>query len=112
MTSDVFYESDIVFLYVTVPDMATARLLASGAIREKHAACANVLPQMTALYEWDGDIEEQDELVVILKTTRDAAHRLAHWIEEHHPYDVPCVLELPLGRGNHDYVSWLRQQVQ
>lgn len=111
MTPDPFQASELSFLYVTVPDMEIARVIAGGAIREKLAACANVLPQMTAIYEWDGDVEEETELVVILKTSRATAPALAQWVEEHHPYEVPCILELPLWRGNHDYVSWLQKQL-
>jgi periplasmic divalent cation tolerance protein len=111
MTSDEFQASEMSFLYVTVPDMEMARVIAGGAIREKLAACANVLPQMTAIYEWDGDVEEESELVVILKTTKVTAPVLAKWVEDHHPYEVPCVLEIPLGRGNQDYVSWLQKQL-
>ncbi|WP_404426777.1 divalent-cation tolerance protein CutA [Thalassospira australica] len=111
MTSKPFDRSDMVFLYVTVPDMEIARLIGGGAVRERLAACANIFPQMTAIYEWDGDIEEENELIVILKTTSDTAPQLAGWITEHHPYDVPCILEIPLGRGNGPYVDWLCSQV-
>ncbi|MBO6578140.1 MAG: divalent-cation tolerance protein CutA [Thalassospira sp.] len=111
MTPEEFQASEMSFLYVTVPDMDMARVIAGGAIREKLAACANVLPHMTAIYEWDGDVEEETEVVVILKTSKTKALELAQWVEDHHPYEVPCILELPLGRGNHDYVSWLQTQL-
>tara|TARA_R110002096_G_C14507589_1_gene715874 strand:- start:790 stop:1188 length:399 start_codon:yes stop_codon:yes gene_type:complete len=111
MTADHFQPSEMTFLYVTVPDMDMARVIAGGAIGEKLAACANVLPQMTAIYEWDGDVEEESELIVILKTAKSTASALAKWIEDNHPYEVPCILEIPLGRGNHDYVNWLQKQM-
>ena len=111
MTENGFQESEMSFLYVTVSDMEIARVIAGGAIREKLAACANVLPQMTAIYEWNGDVEEQNELIVILKTATKSAGVLAKWVEDHHPYDVPCILEIPLGRGNQPYVSWLQGQL-
>jgi periplasmic divalent cation tolerance protein len=111
MTENGFQDSEMSFLYVTVPDMEMARVIAGGAIREKLAACANILPRMTAIYEWNGDIEEENELVVILKTSRKTVSLLGKWVKDHHPYDVPCILEVPLGRGNHDYVSWLQAQL-
>ncbi|OSQ30960.1 divalent-cation tolerance protein CutA [Thalassospira sp. MCCC 1A03138] len=111
MTSKSFDRSDMVFLYVTAPDMEVARLIAGGAVRERLAACANIMPQMTAIYEWDGDIEEENEIVIILKSTSTAATALSEWITDHHPYDIPCILEIPLGRGNGPYVDWLRGQV-
>lgn len=111
MTNDPFEQSDMVFLYVTVPDMEVARVIAGGAVRERFAACANILPQMVAVYEWDGDIEEENEMIVILKTRSSVAKDLAGWIADHHPYEVPCILEIPLGRGNAPYVNWLRNQV-
>ncbi|WP_417829925.1 divalent-cation tolerance protein CutA [Thalassospira sp.] len=111
MTPEEFKPSEMSFLYVTVPDMEAARVIAGGAIREKLAACANILPQMTAIYEWNGDVEEESEIVVILKTSKTTALALAQWVEDHHPYEVPCILEVPLGRGNHGYVSWLQGQM-
>lgn len=111
MTPDNFKKSDMSFLYVTVPDMEMARLIAAGAVREKLAACANILPQMIAIYEWDGGVEEENEMTVILKTSTQRAPELVKWIEDHHPYDVPCILEIPLGRGNCGYVDWLQSQL-
>ncbi len=112
MTAKAFDQSDMVFLYVTVPDMEVARLIGGGAVRERLAACANILPQMTAIYEWNGDVEEEDEFVVILKTAPTKAAELAGWVSDHHPYDVPCIPEVPLGRGNGPYVEWLQGQVR
>ena len=111
MTNDPFDRSEMVFLYVTVPDMEVARVIAGGAVRERFAACANILPQMVAIYEWDGDIEEENEMIVILKTKSSTAADLSRWITDHHPYEGPCILEIPLGRGNAPFVNWLRNQL-
>ncbi|MDP2697881.1 divalent-cation tolerance protein CutA [Thalassospira sp.] len=112
MTIDRFTESGMVFLYVTVPDADCARRLATAAITEKLAACANILPQMQAIYEWDGKIEQSDELVMILKTSQELAPTLAQKVADDHPYEVPCILEIPLGRGHDAYIAWLGEQTR
>lgn len=112
MADNAFDHSQMVMLYVTAPDMECARDLAARAVRGKLAACANMLPQMTAIYEWNGEIEESAEVVLLLKTARDKAEKLAAFVTENHPYDVPCILEVPLGRGNQGYVSWLKDQLR
>jgi periplasmic divalent cation tolerance protein len=100
---------DFLFVYITVPDMDTARALARGALQQRLAACANILPQMTSMYEWEGVLEEASELVLILKTASHKQEALEQWIQAHHPYQVPCILRLPIAGGNQAYLDWLRE---
>jgi periplasmic divalent cation tolerance protein len=103
---------DIVILYVTVPDIECGKNIARSAVGHKLAACGNIFPAMTAIYEWEGVVEEGDEAVLLLKTRQGTAERLMDFIIERHPYDTPCVMELPVGRINDGYAAWLLAQVQ
>lgn len=100
--------TDIVLLYVTVPDDATGDRLADALLADGLAACTNLLPAMKSKYHWRGKVETSLECVLIAKTTVPHVERCRARIETLHPYEVPCILELPVANGNPAYLSWLR----
>ncbi|OSQ37851.1 divalent-cation tolerance protein CutA [Thalassospira mesophila] len=105
-------EAKLVMLYVTVPDMACGKAIARSAVSHKLAACANILPVMTAIYQWQGVLEEGNEAVLLLKTRQTLVVALMEHVVNQHPYDTPCIMELPLGRINGGYATWLTAQLQ
>ena len=78
----------------TAPTVEVARDLGSAVVGERLAACANVLPGVTSIYRWEGEVKREGEALVILKTTAGAVERLRARIVELHPYDVPEVVVL------------------
>lgn len=88
--------TDIVFLYVTAPDAQTAQDIANHLVREKHAACVNILGEARSIYEWEGVVEDVAETPFLVKTTRAAAFTACERISELHPYDTPCIAALPV----------------
>ena len=97
----------IQLLYVTTKDDAQAKVLARLLVEEGLATCANILPGMSAIYRWEGKIEEASEALLILKTTDALAERAITRIRALHSYETPCVLTLPVVGGNPDYLAWL-----
>lgn len=102
--------SEVVFLYVTAPDAETARTIAAALIRERRAACVNILPDIRSIYEWEGALEETTETPFLVKTTAaaDAGARIAAL----HPYETPCIVALPVAReGSHPaFLDWIAGQ--
>jgi len=105
-------DSEFVFLYSTFPDEVSARRVAEALVVARLAACANIYPPMTSIYEWEGTLERGPEVAAFIKTRRTlvmeavaAAHRL-------HPYTLPCFLVLPIESGNDDYLNWARTQTR
>lgn len=94
-------------VYVTCPDMNLATQLAETAIGEHLAACANVLPEMRSIYRWKGVIEHGQEVVVIFKTTSARARQLRERIRALHPYEIPCIVELPIVGGHAPFLNWV-----
>lgn len=94
-------------LYVTAKDVPQAKAIGRTLVEERLAACVNILPQMHAIYPWNGAIETADEAVLIVKTTDILTDRATARIKELHSYDVPCVLSLQVLKGNPGYLSWL-----
>lgn len=100
---------EIVLLYTTWPDAETAEAAAVAAVESHLAACANILGPMTSVYRWEGRIERQGEIPMILKTTAAAAPSLSALIQERHPYQTPCVLALPVlaAGSNPAFLAWI-----
>lgn len=104
--------SDALFVYITAPDDATARRLGRLAVEEGLAACANILPAMTSIYRWQGQIEEANELILILKTSADMYEKLEEKMLEAHPYECPCIVALPVVKGSASYLEWINNSLK
>ncbi|CAO3446207.1 Periplasmic divalent cation tolerance protein CutA [Azospirillum argentinense] len=101
---------EFVFAYITAGSRDEARRIGRALVEERLAACANIFDGMTSIYRWQDAIEEATETVLIAKTRADLFDRLAARVRELHSYDVPCVVELRVGRGNLAYLDWLRDE--
>ncbi|MEL6375328.1 MAG: divalent-cation tolerance protein CutA [Pseudomonadota bacterium] len=96
-----------VLLYVTCPDEANAQSLGETLIRERHAACANILPGMVSLYMWEGALERANEVVLIVKTRAAAAPAAIDALQAMHPYETPAILQVPVEGGHGAFLAWV-----
>ncbi len=71
------------------------------------AACANILPGMRSLYWWQGNLEQADEVVLLLKTTQGLAEELVQTLASAHSYECPCVVVLPIEGGHRGFLDWI-----
>lgn len=101
---------DVVFVYVTAPSSDVAEKITTIAVDEKLAACGNILPGMTSIYKWQGKTEQAQEIVLILKTRAALFEKLSARIAALHPYDVPCIVALPVSAGLPSYLSWINAE--
>lgn len=99
-------------VYVTAPDHAAALSLARLAVTERLAACANVLGPITSVYWWDGKLNEDGEVALVLKTRADLVAALTERLRVAHPYDCPCVVTLPIDGGNPAFLAWITAETQ
>ncbi|KAI9594850.1 hypothetical protein BDF19DRAFT_443911 [Syncephalis fuscata] len=102
---------DASVVYVTCPNEKTAKELAHGLLQIRYAACVSIIPGITSIYWWKNAIEEDTELILIIKTTTDCLAALTDYVNLHHPYDVPEVIALPIQGGNPSYLQWLATSV-
>lgn len=96
---------------ITCPSAEIADALASALVERGAAACVNVVPGVTSIYRWQGEICRDAELLLLIKTTLEQAERLLKIVEEIHPYEVPEVLWTAVDQGSESYLDWLRQSV-
>jgi len=99
-----------VMVYVTAGSREEAALLARTVIEEKLAACANILAEMTSVYRWQGEVCEEPEFAIVMKSRRDLIGRLTERIKALHSYDCPCVVALDISEGNPAFLDWIAQE--
>ena len=104
-------EIDVRVILVTSPDVDSAIILVRRVVQERLAACGNVIPGLTSVYRWEGELQEDPEALIVLKSTQDVVERLKRRVEELHPYDVPEFLVLPVSHGNSAYLRWVAGEV-
>ncbi|XP_076160101.1 cutA divalent cation tolerance homolog [Ptiloglossa arizonensis] len=98
-------------VYVTVPTQDVAKQLAHGLVKNKLAACVNIIPTITSVYEWKNVINEDSELLLMMKTRTDTVDSLTKYVKENHPYEVCEVIALPIQNGNEKYLQWISEIV-
>lgn len=97
--------------YVTVPNDTVAKKIARGLVENKLAACVNIIPQLTSIYEWEGKIQEDPELLLMIKTRTEKIDALTKYVKDNHPYTICEVISLPIQNGNEDYLKWISEVV-
>ncbi len=98
------------FIYTTLPDMEQARALGEALVKERLAACVNIFPGMQSIYEWQGALSHDEEVVLIAKTVREKADAASARMAELHPYEVPAILHLPVLGVHPPYLAWMLRQ--
>jgi periplasmic divalent cation tolerance protein len=91
----------------TVSNNEIARKLARSIVEAHLAACVNIIPNIRSIYEWKSKIEEDDELILFIKTRREYVPQLIEFIKKNHSYEVPELIELSIQSGNQDYLNWI-----
>ena len=98
------------FVYVTMPDVDTAKRIGREAVSKRVCACVNMFSPVWSCYHWQGAVEEADEVACIFKTTKETFAAFEALIRELHPYEVPCVVALPVYGGNKDFLHWIHAE--
>jgi periplasmic divalent cation tolerance protein len=103
-------EDEVRVVLITAPDADTGASLARALVGERLAACVNLVPGIRSIYRWEGSIEEGDEVLMVVKTRAARCKALRARVNDLHPYDVPEVIELPIGGGSPAYLEWVRAE--
>ncbi len=98
--------------FVTCKDLSQAKGIARALVKERLAACVNVVPGVASIYAWEGKLEESREVLLVIKSRRALSKRLASRVRALHSYSVPEVVTVPIASGNPDYLKWVRESTR
>jgi periplasmic divalent cation tolerance protein len=98
---------EALLVYTTFPDEETALVIAEALVRERLAACVNLVPGMRSVYAWKGEVERGAEVVGIVKTRTGLKEAVRAALKARHPYETPIVLFLPVAGGDGGTLDWL-----
>ena len=95
---------------VTAPDAEVGARLARAVVEERLAACGNLVPGVRSIYRWAGAVQEDDEVLLVIKTREDRMAALSRRVHELHPYELPELLAVSVLGGSERYLEWLREE--
>ena len=95
----------------TCPDEDIAGKIASLLVENQLAACVNILPAVKSVYRWQGKIEQDKEVLLIIKTRKDVFSRLEAVIRDNHPYELPEIVAVPINTGLKQYLNWIDESL-
>lgn len=101
---------DTLIVFSTFPDADQARDAARILVENGSAACVNVLPAVNSTYRWQDRVEEAEEVLVMIKTTREAYPRLESSLKACHPYELPEIIAVGIDAGLPGYLEWVVQE--
>ena len=104
--------TSVLIVYCTCPDAATADALAQALVSERLAACVNVLPGVRSTYRWQGRVERSDEVLLLIKTTRDRLDAISARVQALHPHELPEVIVVEACGGLAPYLDWVTEQTR
>lgn len=102
---------EAILVYMTAKDKAEARAIGAHLVKSKLAACVNILDQMNSMYVWQDQFQDDNEAVMIAKTTKALEQALIDAVKARHSYDCPCIVTLPIVGGNPAFIEWIQAQV-
>lgn len=104
-------EYSFLVVFITAPHQQVAEHLSRILVETKTAACVNIIPRVNSFFHWEGAVSEEEEYLLIVKTRSSYFEdKLVPLVKEHHPYQVPEIIALPIVRGSKDYLDWMKEE--
>lgn len=100
-------EPEHIVVFITVADEEEARLISRVLLKQRKAACANIIPGVNSLFWWQEKIDSARESLLVIKTRSALLDEVIQLVKEIHSYDVPEIIALPIIGGNRDYLEWI-----
>lgn len=104
--------TEYIVVLITAPKEEDAVKIAKALVESRLAACANIVKNVRSIYRWEGKIEDDSEVLMIVKTKKSLFDKLSKKVKELHEYSVPEVIALPLTAGSEDYLNWLQEETE
>jgi periplasmic divalent cation tolerance protein len=100
----------VVLVQVNTADSAEAARIGRAMVEAGLAAAANVIPEISSIYRWQGEIKESSEAMLVLKVSADRTGEVIERVRVLHSYECPAILALPVADGDPDYLAWVARE--
>jgi len=98
---------DYIIIFITAPDEKVGSEIARTLVEEKLAGCVNIIKDIRSIYFWQDKVEDEPEVLLVIKTKKSLFEKLKDRVKTLHPYSVPEVIAIPIIEGSEDYLRWL-----
>ena len=102
--------ADFVVVLITAPNEEDAAKMANDLVGSRLAACVNIIKNIRSIYRWQGKIEDEGEVLMLVKIRKEHFKDLEKRVKELHPYAVPEIIALPIIEGSEGYLGWLKEE--
>jgi periplasmic divalent cation tolerance protein len=101
----------LVMATITAPDLRTAERIARRLVEERLAACVQIVDRIRSIYRWQGQVHDEPEVLLIVKTAEALVPGIEALLRELHPYEVPELAAFPITSGSEAYLKWLAESL-
>jgi periplasmic divalent cation tolerance protein len=101
-----------VVIFITTGTDEEAHKVAEALLKNKDAACVNIVPRIRSLFWWQDKLDSAQESLLIVKSKASLLSEIVRLVKQVHSYDVPEVIALPIIGGNPDYLDWIGKEVK
>lgn len=101
-----------IVVYVTVPNIKTARVITEKILNTRVCACVNIVKDIQSFFWWQENIDKAKECLLIIKTKKRLFNKLKNLISQLHPYSIPEIIALPIVGVNASYARWLNKETR
>jgi len=103
---------DFAIILTTVSTVEEGESIANKLVEKELAACINIIPKINSVYRWEGQIQSESEVLLLIKTTKDLETEVYRDVQNVHPYDTPELITLPITNGSDAYLDWMTAAVR
>ncbi len=103
---------EVRLIYITASTMDEARMIGKELVSSRLAACANIIDNINSIYWWEGEIQDDREVILVAKTKESLVSELIEKVNSMHSYSCPCVVSLPILGGHGPFLEWVRNETK
>ena len=104
--------SNHIVIYITTGSISEAKKIGRTLVEEKLVACSNIISPIRSIYSWQGEICDDKEALMVLKTRKKLFKQIVKRVEELHSYDLPEIIAMPIIEGSEKYLSWINEETK
>jgi periplasmic divalent cation tolerance protein len=103
---------EFIIIYCTVPNRNEGKEIAKALVEHSLVACVNIIDKVESIFSWDGEMNEEKEAMLVIKTKRDLFDKVNRVIQKLHSYTVPEVIAIPIIDADETYLKWIAHEVE